>query len=55
MKVGEIVLVEGEILEICDGFMNIRFPKVGTQRVAYARVSTDKVQPLKARKPTVAD
>lgn len=53
MNVSDKVLVEGEILEICDGFMNIRFPKVGTQRVAYVRVTTDKVQPLKRKAPSV--
>lgn len=53
MKVGDKVLAEAEITQVCDGFVVVRFPKVGAHPVAYVRVTNDRLS--KPRKAAHAD
>lgn len=41
MKIGDKVLAEGEVTQVCDGFCVVRFRRVGTQAVTHVRVTDD--------------
>lgn len=54
MNIGDKVLAEGEITQVCDGFCVIRFARVGTQAVTHLRVPNEALQaPAKPRKVSV--
>ena len=41
MNIGDKVLAEGEITQVCDGFCVVRFSRVGTQAVTHLRVPNE--------------
>ena len=41
MKIGDKVLAEGEVTQVCDGFCVVRFARVGTQAVTHLRVPNE--------------
>jgi len=56
MMIGDKVLAEGEVTQVCDGFCVIRFSRVGTQAVAHLRVPNEALhvpQAPKLRKVSV--
>lgn len=51
MKIGDKVLVEGEISMVGEGFCKVQFAKVGHHAVQHVRIWDELIQPAKA-KPT---
>lgn len=41
MNIGDKVLAEGVITQVCDGFCVLRFNRVGTQAVTHLRVPNE--------------
>jgi hypothetical protein len=41
MNIGDKVLAEGEVTQVCDGFCVVRFARVGTQAVTHLRVPNE--------------
>lgn len=41
MNIGDKVLAEGEVTQVCDGFCVVRFSRVGTQAVTHLRVPNE--------------
>lgn len=51
MNIGDKVLAEGEVTQVCDGFCVVRFARVGTQAVTHLRVPNEALHSPPAPKP----
>lgn len=49
MKVGDRVVVEGEISMVGEGFCKVQFAKVGSHAVQHVRIWDELIQPAKTK------
>lgn len=55
MNIGDPILAQGEITQVCEGFCVIRFQRVGTQAVTHVRVPVEALHPIPIPAPVVAE
>lgn len=55
MKIGDKILCEGEVTALGEGFVRVRFPRVGAQAVAHVRVALENCQPKTVKRAARAD